>query len=225
MVFASRLLATLEEAECAGRFGRHGSDRLPEGRRSAVLHLRAGFPTDQEGVVKRISMALMVALLALLVPAAASATSWHQRDDFQIKFHFGKDYFGKQVTGVYAHVGIQKHDDQCGKKGVPYWDSSTVQHVKLKAKGDHYYGAIVIRTGTGECQPRILGPMVQYWVYVKGGGTKAQITKDVSVPTSTVRLPSGGGDAAIDQSNAKFLKSTKDATKTEANRLSYGWAS
>lgn len=166
-------------------------------------------------------------LAALFIPQAAGATSWNHRDNYQIKLHFGNDYFGKKVTGVYAHAGILKIDDQCGKKGQPYWDPASVKHVKLKAKGNHFFTALVIQTGTGECQPRILRPVVQYWVYVKGGGDKAQLTKDADIPTTKLpaQAPPGGAGADWDTLNKKFLKDTKDATRTEATLRSADWAS
>ena len=166
--------------------------------------------------------ALFGFLLAAFLPATAFATSWHQTDTFFIKLHFGNKYFGKDVVGVYAHLGIVKIHNTCGFKGVDYWDK--VQHVKMTKKGDHYFKAVIITDGMSECSPTIKGAAVQYWVYVKGQ-KKEMLTQSVMIPTNHIRANMGSGADKTSQMTKDFKKQAKDATKTEATRYSFAWAS
>jgi hypothetical protein len=169
-----------------------------------------------------VKKALFGFMLAALLPATAFATSWKQTDTFFIKLNFGNKYFGKEVTGVYAHVGIQKIHNTCGFRGVDYWDK--VQHVQMTKKGDHFFKAIIINDAMSECAPTIKGPVVQYWVYVQGQ-KKEMLTQTVAIPTNHIRANMGSGpDKTADMTKA-FKKEAKDATRTEATRYSFAWAS
>ena len=174
---------------------------------------------------------IIFSFVFVLVSHAAQATTWNENDRYWATYNFSSQAFGKTVQTVYAHTGVARGNNSCGQMygTAGAWDN--VQHIQMTKIGDHFFAKATLTSGTSECSPSVLGPVVQYWVYFTDGSQ--MVTDTVSVPfTETTLTAPGTGpgssymdsfDASSELNDKAFAKVT-DATTTDATHLSYEYA-
>ncbi len=113
-----------------------------------------------------LKTALALALTLGLAAAPAFATTFSATQSYYTALHFSARAWGKDVTGVYAHVGVLTKAS-AWRGGAEFWDG--VQHVRLEKAGDHYFAKALLGGSSGYEYQYATGPIVQYWVYFADG--------------------------------------------------------
>lgn len=157
-----------------------------------------------------------------LLSSTASATSWSEHYTYFVRFHFDAFAFGKQVSSVYAHAGVLRQKSSCqDPQRTRFWDD--VKHIKMVRKNNHFFAKTLFRESTGECQPLVLGPIVQYWVYFTDG-TSMQTTGTL-VPAKVGHVGTYDDYKRFQSGMSDDFLQCEDASSTYATGFNYGYAS
>ena len=114
--------------------------------------------------------------LLLFLSSTLFASSVYFNKKYYVQFHFTKEAYGKSVRDVYAHYGVlveEKSFDGSGESDGLFWDD--INHVKMNDTGDNfYYKTIMEGNGYFTSGPyrKVLGVVVQYWIYFEDGNLK-----------------------------------------------------
>lgn len=170
--------------------------------------------------MKKLALATAAAL-ATLACGTAFATSGGCQIRYATRFQFDRIAFGKEVVGVYAHVGsLQRASAWRG--GQRSWDD--VQHIQLvptASAGFVGYGTIAGAESYEYTYSE--GAIVQYWVYFADGSQMITEPAMVRIAGSTSVQDSSNFDRKA--ADAIEQLSHEPAVDTSAIKIQHCWVS
>lgn len=163
--------------------------------------------------IQSIAFAGITLGAASMLSTAASASSFNCSHEFFIQAHFSKQAFGKEVAGVYAHVGAYQKEANW-KGGKYFWDD--VQHVELKDQGQHYEARIKVNARSSYEDVYNDGARIQYWVYFKDGSE--QVTKDFSIElkSDVIKTSKDAGDRVREELESELSSAQIESTTADS---------
>jgi hypothetical protein len=131
---------------------------------------------------------LLIVMTALAHASASQATTWHSRFDCFVKLHYTKMAYGKAVSQVIAHIGIEqlKGASWMGASSETEW--ADVQDVALKPQDQAFLAQAVLKGESGKIGPYFKNFVVQYWVRFEDGS--GMISEVFPIPVSSRRSTS-----------------------------------
>jgi hypothetical protein len=114
---------------------------------------------------------LLIALTILSHAAQIQATTWHSEFECFVKLHYTQLAFGKTVSHVMAHIGVEQVKGAAWMGSTPETEWANVQDVQLKSEANAFLGQAVLKGESGKIGPYFKNFVVQYWVNFEDGNS------------------------------------------------------
>ncbi len=135
---------------------------------------------------------LLIAWTVLSHAAQTYATTWRSEFECFVKIHFTQVAYGKNVSQVMAHIGVEQWRSPSWMGGKAETEWANVQDVPLKLQANAFLGQAVLKGESGKFGPYLKNFAVQYWVNFQDGSST--ITPIYPIPVENSQMTNSWED-------------------------------